>query len=265
MAVGMHTRPPTKLSFVGAFSSSNWVIYRPMNNSAGSKRTSSKRTQARATSTEAGADRPRLPQARSVQRQQERRQRVHTAPARMARSFVTLPQKINPLATVISIVLVIFLALSIATPLRNYFEQRAEIARLDEKIHAQEQRKNELTDELNRYNNEDYIKEQARTRLGLIEPGESAYRIISPRIKSTAPGEGVNGDDEKQQGEREWYQKLWDSLSVPEPTEEQIQQEQQQNHLPTIPDPNQPKPDQGQQPPQQQQPAPPAAPAPAQP
>ena len=249
---------------MGAFSLPNWVFYKPMSKTAGSKRTSSKRTQARATSSEAGADRPRLPQARSVQRQQERRQRVHTAPSRFARSFVSLPQRINPLATVIATVLVIFLALSIATPLRNYFEQRAEIARLDEKIHAQEQRKNELTDELNRYNNEDYIKEQARTRLGLIEPGESAYRIISPRIKSTAPGDGVTGD-EGQQGEREWYQKLWDSLSVPEPTPEQIQQEQQQNHLPTIPGPDQPKPPQDQQSQQPEQPAPAGEPAPAQP
>lgn len=211
------------------------------------KSASSKRTKGRIAETDSGADRPRLPQARSVQRQQERRQRVHTAPARMARNFVALPQKINPLATVISIVLVIFLALSIATPLRNYFEQRAEIARLDEKIQSQEQRKRELTDELNRYHNEDYIKEQARTRLGLIEPGESAFRIISPRIKSTAPGETVAEDDPNQQGEREWYQKLWDSLSVPEPTPEEIKQEQEQSHLPTLPGPNEEKKQQEQQ------------------
>lgn len=207
---------------------------------------SSKRKRGRAADSEAGAERPRLPQARSVQRQQERRQRVHTAPTRMARSFVALPQKVNPLATVISAVLVIFLALSIATPLRNYFEQRAELARLEETIQSQEQRKKELTDELNRYHNEDYIKEQARTRLGLIEPGESAFRIISPRIKTTAPGESVAEDDSNEQGEREWYQKLWDSLSVPEPTPEEIKQEKEQTHLPTIPEPNEKKPDQNQ-------------------
>ncbi|WP_426718762.1 FtsB family cell division protein [Corynebacterium auriscanis] len=198
---------------------------------------SSKRNTGRTAETEAGADRPRLPQARSVQRQQERRRRVHNAPGRMARSFVTLPQKVNPLATVISISLVIFLALSIATPLRNYFEQRAEIARLENTIQAQEQRKRELTDELNRYHNEDYIKEQARTRLGLIEPGESAFRIISPHIGSSAPGDNPTDDAENNQGDREWYQKLWDSISVPEPTPEQIHQEQEQTRLPTIPTP----------------------------
>lgn len=197
----------------------------------------------------------RLPRARSIERRERRRARAQTAPKRMARSFVEVPKNMSPTTWLVTLVLVIFLAVSIANPLRNYFEQRAELAQLNQEIEAQEKEKAELTSELNRYRDEDYIKEQARTRLGLIEPGESAYRIISPKIHADELGteseEGSNGESE---GNRDWYAQLWDSISTPEEELKEDDPATEDHKLPTVPEEN----------PKQEHPAvPEQAPAPA--
>lgn len=185
-------------------------------------------------------DRPassRLPRARSIERREKRRQRAQTAPKRMARSFVEVPKNMSPATWLVSLLLLIFLAVSITNPLRNYFEQRAELAQLNTKIAGQEKEKAELTSELNRYRDEDYIKEQARTRLGLIEPGESAFRIISPKIQADKLGTEVEDEKNGDEGNRDWYQQLWDSISTPEEVlEEQNNPENEDHRLPTVPE-----------------------------
>lgn len=176
-----------------------------------------------------------IPRARSVERQERIRERAQAAPKRLARSFVQLPKKVSPVVLTVAALLVIFLAISIAQPLRNYFEQRAELAEINAQISQQQQERDRLTEELNRYNNEDYIKEQARTRLGLIEKGESAFRILSPEINSTAPG-STPGAEETAPEKGDWYKQLWDSISVPEFAEPEKPHEQEHN-LPTVQEP----------------------------
>lgn len=178
--------------------------------------------------------RPSLPRARSIERQERLRERAQAAPRRAVRSFVQLPKKVNPMVLIAAAIVVIFLAVSIAQPLRNYFEQRAELAQINSQIAQQERERDRLTEELNRYDNEDYIREQARTRLGLIEPGESAFRIMSPEIHANAPGSTPSADEEV--AERgEWYQQLWDAISIPE--EEALPSEDNpiDHKLPTVP------------------------------
>lgn len=177
-----------------------------------------------------------IPSARSVERQQQRRQRAQSAPSRIARTFVEVPKKINPVVLLMAIGLVVFLAWSIAVPARNYFEQKSELARIEAQIEGNQREKQELTEELNRYNSEDYIREQARTRLGLIEPGETAFRLISPRIDSNSPTDDPGQEDPGDT--RQWYQRLWDSVSIPEEeiTEPSEQAPAPEHKLPTLPE-----------------------------
>ncbi|RAV33258.1 FtsB family cell division protein [Corynebacterium heidelbergense] len=181
-----------------------------------------------------------LPRARSLERAEARRQRAQQAPARMARSFIQLPKRMNAAATITVLLVVVFLAISIATPLRNYFQQRGELARLNSQLATQQQRKDELTEQLNRYNNDDYVREQARTRLGLIEPGESAFRIVSPKISSGSPNAGQEQDGQDPLEHRPWYQQLWDSIAVPEPATGEGKAPDHVLPVPTVPDPNAP-------------------------
>src|SRR5699024_1516680 len=133
-----------------------------------------------------------------------------------------LPSRLSPDAGIVVILVVVLIALSLATPLRNYYEQRTELAQLQSTIQEQERHKAELQAELNRFENEDYLKEQARIRLGVIEPGESAYRIISPKIPGAAgedaPGAGKSPPEQEYENSP-GLKKLWDSVAV-EPGEE---------------------------------------------
>lgn len=108
--------------------------------------------------------------------------------------------------------LLVFLVLTLAMPLRTYAEQRAELAEVNENIARMKQRTGELQAEKDRFSDPAYIKEQARVRLGLVEEGETPFRIIDPQL-GQAPGEepvGREGADPKP-----WYRQLWDSVSVP--------------------------------------------------
>lgn len=107
----------------------------------------------------------------------------------------------------------LILALWILTqPLSNFYEQRQEIQRLHESIAAKQQKKEDLQERIERYKSDDYVKEQARNRLGVIENGETAFRVLDPRLQREAAG--TIAEREAAQS-REWYEVLWDSITEP--------------------------------------------------
>jgi cell division protein FtsB len=139
-----------------------------------------------------------LPEPRSRESRTRRARAAKAAPKRLARSFVELPKKANPLVALTVIVVVTVMALTVAQPLRNYFQQKADLAQVNAKIDDQMQQRQDLSDELNRYRDENYVKEQARVRLGVVEPGETAYRLTDPKIDAGAtgaPGAGEAPED----------------------------------------------------------------------
>lgn len=67
--------------------------------------------------------------------------------------------------------LVLFLVSVLAIPLRTFAQQQADVAATQDNIARMEQRIKQLEDEKELYSNPAYVKEQARLRLGLVEPG----------------------------------------------------------------------------------------------
>lgn len=154
-----------------------------------------------------------LPRPRSVEQRDRRNRQVRQAPRQLARTFVALPKKMNPIVALAVLLVVVFVALSVATPLRNYFQQEAELAEIHAEIEAQQEERDRLEAELDRYQSEAYIREQARTRLGVVEPGESAFRLMDPRINPSAPG--GTGAEETEGDPDPWYTQLWGSVATP--------------------------------------------------
>lgn len=121
--------------------------------------------------------------------------------------------RIGPQQLAIVAVIVIISLTVIAIPLKNFFVQRGQIARYSASIEAKSNHVAELEEQLARYQDEDYIREQARVRLGLIEPGETAFRIIDP---------AMSADQEKNRTTREttvnhpWYETVWKSITTPD-------------------------------------------------
>ncbi|HCT15029.1 FtsB family cell division protein [Corynebacterium nuruki] len=163
-----------------------------------------------------------LPEPRSRENRTRRARAAKAAPKRLARSFVELPKKANPLVALTVIVVVTVMALTVAQPLRNYFQQKADLAQVNAKIDDQIQQRQDLSDELNRYRDENYVKEQARVRLGVVEPGETAYRLTDPKIDAGATGAPGAGEAPEDRGDGDkdnpWYTRLWGSVSTPDHT-----------------------------------------------
>ena len=130
---------------------------------------------------------------------------------------------------IVAIVLVVLLV--VAVPLRNYYHGRSEIARLNESIAAKQDEKAALLEKIDKYKSDEYIKQEARRRFGVVDEGETAYRIIDPQIK---PEDQLTTDGQKEEESRDWYEDLWDSVA--EPPKEEAPPEQV-NHLPIEPAP----------------------------
>lgn len=154
----------------------------------------------------------RRPKATTVpvaSRERARRERQQARALKQRKPL--FKQDLTSWAILIAVLIAVLLA--IAVPLRNYYEGRSEIARLNDSIAALEQRKTELETEIAKYDDPEYVKQEARRRLGVMEPGETAWRIMDPRMTQ---GENITTDQAPD--DRSWPEVLWDSLrEVPAP------------------------------------------------
>lgn len=146
------------------------------------------------------------------------------------------------IAVLITVVLVVLIA--IAVPLRNYYSGRAEIARLESSIEAKQEQKADLQEQLDRYNDPEYAKQEARRRLGMMEPGETAWRIIDPRMDVDAMTTQRNRDTDP---DKPWTAVMWDSLrEIPDAEEAAVEEEPAAQDAPEAPE--MPAPDAPEQP-----------------
>lgn len=112
-------------------------------------------------------------------------------------------------AAVLALV-VALLGLSLAYPLRTYFEQQNEIARLEDEQQAQKNRLAELKRRKELWNDPAYQKAQAREQLQYVEPGEVAYVIIEDP-NAAQPEEKKRGQTRNR---GPWYDQLWSTAQA---------------------------------------------------
>ena len=137
------------------------------------------------------------------------RENAERAARRKQRGRAIAFPKQDMASVVILIAVLILVLLAIAAPLRNFYEGRAEIARANESIARLEAQKKALEDDIAMYDDDAFLKQEARRRLGVMEEGETAWRIIDPRM--TAPEAITTGKDDIPDT-RTWPQVMWDSL-----------------------------------------------------
>ncbi|MBB5912687.1 cell division protein FtsB [Nocardia transvalensis] len=105
------------------------------------------------------------------------------------------------------------LALTLAVPMRTYFSQRAESAQLAQERTELESDLARLRDRRSQQQDPAYIKSEARDRLRLVMPGETAYIVQVPGIEQPP----VPAQATRQREPDPWYTELWRSMSTPQP------------------------------------------------
>lgn len=135
---------------------------------------------------------------------QERNQRDTGAdsPSGASRYFVSARTAIVLLIAVIAVIL-------LALPLREYLRQRSEINSAAAKQAEQQARVDELQHQVNQWQDEEFIRSQARGRMGYLFPGEVGYKVIDPSRKQNALAEKA---PEAGPPTGPWYDRLWKSV-----------------------------------------------------
>jgi cell division protein FtsB len=106
------------------------------------------------------------------------------------------------------------LIVSYAQSLRVWFDQHQQVTSLQQEIRDREKRVSELNNEIERWDDDAYVKAQARQRLGWVMPGEVGYRVIGVDGKPIgAPPEPAAPSDGTTDAQKPtWYTKLWGSV-----------------------------------------------------
>lgn len=117
----------------------------------------------------------------------------------------------------VGVLVLLGVVIFLRSPLANYMEQRAEIQRLEAEIADQKIQKQQLQEEIDRYDDDAFVREQARARLGVIDPGEMAFRVVDPSLQTDQPV--ADEDAAEEQASQKWYDIVWDSITVDESTE----------------------------------------------
>jgi cell division protein FtsB len=99
-------------------------------------------------------------------------------------------------------------ALSLAYPLRNYLEQRADLAAAVADQRNLEQQVAQLQIQQAALSDPDYIRAQAKERLQYVQPGDTVYVVQAPD-----PGAAAPSDSAEAASITPWYTTLWDTLA----------------------------------------------------
>ena len=78
----------------------------------------------------------------------------------------------------ILVVVLAVLAVSYASSLRAYLQQRSHIGDLKEQIAERRASIDHLQDEKDRWQDKEYVEQQARLRIGYVMPGETPYVVL---------------------------------------------------------------------------------------
>lgn len=113
-------------------------------------------------------------------------------------------------------VVILMLTISYANSLRIYFAQSHEVATTKAEIADRQEKIAALQTELDRWNDPNFVKLQARTRLGWVVPGEIGFTVVD------ADGKPLGGGNELTTGTKppsdkvpeSWYTRLWGSVEA---------------------------------------------------
>ncbi|WP_394941588.1 septum formation initiator family protein [Psychromicrobium sp. YIM B11713] len=103
----------------------------------------------------------------------------------------------------------IAIAVMLTPTLNTYLQQRSNIASLKADIVAEQEQQKDLQNQISRWNDPAYVKQQARDRVNMMMPGETGYWVYGGSSTPAAPQEaGTSANPDS----LPWVDGLWQSI-----------------------------------------------------
>ncbi|GAB3620629.1 hypothetical protein GCM10027417_18900 [Glutamicibacter endophyticus] len=110
------------------------------------------------------------------------------------------------------LVVLVFFAVLLVPTVNYYRTQNQELTELRETIASLQTRQDELKDEIARWDDPLYIKQQARERINLVQPGEKVYKVVGAVPEEKTTDSEANGSTFEVRQELPWVDALLDSV-----------------------------------------------------
>ncbi|MEK0155451.1 septum formation initiator family protein [Arthrobacter oryzae] len=109
-------------------------------------------------------------------------------------------------------VVMIAITIMLAPTVKIFIDKRAEIAALEADIAARQAEQDGLKLQVSRWQDPNYVKQQARDRINMVMPGETGYWVFGSDLPAgTASGQAGTGSAEDP-ANLPWVDSLWESI-----------------------------------------------------
>jgi cell division protein FtsB len=109
-------------------------------------------------------------------------------------------------------VVMIAITIMLAPTVKIFFEKRAEIAALQADISGKQAQQDELRRQVSRWQDPNYVKQQARDRINMVMPGETGYWVFGSELPAGSTSGAAGSGSAQDPAELPWVDSLWDSI-----------------------------------------------------
>ena len=108
-------------------------------------------------------------------------------------------------------VVMIAITIMLAPTVKIFFDKRAELAALRDDIAARQVEGDRLRQQISRWQDPNYVKQQARDRINMVMPGETGYWVFGSELPA-GTGSSQNAAAAQDPADLPWVDSLWESV-----------------------------------------------------
>ncbi|MDI2035287.1 FtsB family cell division protein [Paenarthrobacter nitroguajacolicus] len=109
-------------------------------------------------------------------------------------------------------VVMIAITILLAPTVKIFLEKRAEISALEAEIASRKAEQTELNKQISRWQDPNYVKQQARDRINMVMPGETGYWVFGGEDAAGTPGGRTGSGSTANPENLPWVDALWESI-----------------------------------------------------
>jgi hypothetical protein len=109
-------------------------------------------------------------------------------------------------------VVMIAITIMLAPTVKIWLEKKAEISGLEADIASKQAEQASLQKQITRWQDPNYVKQQARDRINMVMPGEAGYWVFGGGVPAGTPGGSTTSGASNSPSNLPWVDGLWESI-----------------------------------------------------